>query len=125
MTDKEKLYDTFGELIYTIAMADGEIQEEEVQALHKILDQHPWASQVKWSFNYERGKGNTIDQVYKKVLNICKKIGPSVEYAEMVDIMKKVAESSKGIDKYEQIIIDSFQQDLIDHFNAEIDKLKE
>jgi len=33
--NKEKLYEAFGELIYVVAMADGEIQETEVAALKK------------------------------------------------------------------------------------------
>lgn len=35
--NKEKLYEAFGELIYVVAMADGEIQETEVAALKNAI----------------------------------------------------------------------------------------
>ena len=41
MTDKEKLYETLGELLYAIAKADGVIQAEEKEALEKMFKNHP------------------------------------------------------------------------------------
>ena len=122
MEDKEKLYDAFGELIYAIAMADGEIQDEELTALQEILANHPWASEINWSFNYETKKGDSVDEVYKKVVSYCQHYGPTEEYAEMLDVISKVAEASDGVDFDEEIIIESFQRDLIDYFNKELDK---
>ena len=124
MNDKEKLYDAFGELIYTIAMADGIIQDEELDALQNILENHPWASQISWSFSYESSKGADVDEVYNKVIDFCKHYGPTEEYAEMIDVMKKIADASDGVDFNEEIIIESFQNDLRDHFNTELDKMK-
>ena len=37
MKSIEKLYDAFGELIYVIAMADGEIQKEELKAIKQTF----------------------------------------------------------------------------------------
>ncbi|MBN4072622.1 TerB family tellurite resistance protein [Crocinitomix catalasitica] len=116
MQDKEKLYDAFGELIYAVAMADGIIQDEEIDALNEILNNHPWASNINWSFNYEVKAGIEVDQVYKKVINFCQDYGPTEEYAEMLDVITKIAEASDGVDFSESIIIESFQADLIDHF---------
>ena len=42
MGDKEKLHDTFGELLYAVAMADGVIQEAEENAMKEVLKDHPW-----------------------------------------------------------------------------------
>jgi len=125
MSDKEKLYDAFGELIYAIAMADGVIQEEELDALNEILENHPWASQISWSFQYEAAKEHDVDEVYAKVIDFCKYYGPTQEYAEMVDVMQKIAEASDGVDFNEEIIIESFQNDLTAHFNLELDKMGE
>ena len=66
--NKERLYDAFGELIYALAMVDGLIQPSEIEALAKILKGHPWASQIKWSFNYEVKKGIDINDIYEKAL---------------------------------------------------------
>ena len=66
MADLDKLLEAFGELLYVVAMADGMIQEEEVAALEKVLADHPWASDIKWSFDYERKKGTD-----KTLLFIC------------------------------------------------------
>ena len=122
MKDKEKLYDTFGELIYAIAMADGEIQPTEEAILRKILENHPWASQIKWSFNYEKNRHASVDEVYKKVVSFCQSYGPTAEYAEMLDVITQIAAASDGVDFNEEILIESFRRDLIDYFNDELDK---
>lgn len=116
MQDKEKLYDAFGELIYAVAMADGVVQDEEVDQLNEILNDHPWASNISWSFNYERNAGLSVDEVYKKVISFCQAYGPTREYEEMIDVMMKVADASDGVDFNEEIIIESFRRDLIEHF---------
>ncbi|MCG8575455.1 MAG: TerB family tellurite resistance protein [Flavobacteriales bacterium] len=116
MKDKERLYDAFGELLYAIAMADGVIQEEEMSQLQEILNDHPWASNISWSFNYEVNKGLSVDEVYQKVVSFCQSYGPAHEYAEMLDVMTKIADASAGVDFDESIIIESFEQDLINYF---------
>jgi len=50
MSEKEKLYETLGELLYVIAKADGLIQEEERASLDELLKSHSWAKEIKWSF---------------------------------------------------------------------------
>ena len=37
MTDKEKLYETLGELLYAVALADGIIQKSEKNSLKELL----------------------------------------------------------------------------------------
>lgn len=120
--NKERLYDAFGELIYALAMADGLIQPKEIQALDTILQGHPWASQIKWSFNYEITKGLDLKDVYKKALDTFTQHGQDQEYAYLIDVLQKVAKASDGIDEAEQEIIERFQQDLRDNFIAEMEK---
>ncbi|NVK66305.1 MAG: TerB family tellurite resistance protein, partial [Flavobacteriales bacterium] len=69
MTEQEKLYEVFGELLYAIAKADGIIQPEEKDALGELLQKHAWASEIKWSFNYEASKNSSVEEVYNKVIN--------------------------------------------------------
>jgi len=124
MTDKEELYETLGELIYVVAKADGIIQEKEVDALTKILENHPWASTIQWSFDYEVNRADDIDFVYKKVMDFCYQFGPTPEYHEFIDVMMEIADASDGIDKAEAKVISSFSRDLIDRFNRDIEKIK-
>ncbi len=122
--NKERLYDAFGELIYALAMADGLIQPEEIRALNTILQGHPWASQIKWSFDYEISKGFDLNQVYKKALDTFTQHGQDKEYTYLIDILQKVAKASDGINEAEQEIIERFQKDLKENFVLEMEKRK-
>ncbi|AFM06239.1 Tellurite resistance protein TerB [Bernardetia litoralis DSM 6794] len=122
--NKERLYDAFGELIYTLAMADGLIQAEELQALDRILKGHPWASQIKWSFDYEANKALDLQDVYKKALNTFAEHGQDKEYTYLIDILQEVAKASDRIDTQEQKMIERFQQDLRENFITEMERRK-
>ncbi len=122
-SEKEKMYEIMGELIYAVAKADGIVQEEEVSKLNEILEGHPWASEIRWSFNYEKNRNASVEEVYKKVIDYCKNNGASAEYAEFLDVMKKIAKASHGIDPEEEQIINSFTQDLVERFNVDISKM--
>ena len=123
MSKKEELYETLGELLFVIAKSDGVIQEEEQDALTKILEKHSWASEIKWSFQYESSKNSTVEEVYNKVINACHSYGPTPEYEEFIEAMKLVADASDGIDENESKIINSFSADLIARFQKDIDRL--
>ena len=122
MENKEKLYDAFGELVYVVAMADGIIQPEEKKALHKIIQEHPWASEIEWSFNYEVEKHQDIDYLYKRVLDACHQNGPDPEYQFLIEILETVAQASSHTDD-EKKIIDKFTHELTERFKKDIDKL--
>lgn len=113
---KTELYDAFGELLYVLAKADGEVQKEEKETLKNILNNHSWSKEILWSFDYESGKENDLEDLYKKVLNVCYEIGPNPEYQFMLEVLEAVAESSLGIQEEEQQIIDRFKKDLIEEF---------
>jgi len=120
MTEKEKLYETLGELLFVAAKADGIIQEEEKEALHQLLEDHSYGKEIKWSFNYTANKNPSIEETYKKVIDFCKNYGPAPEYKEFISAMKTIAEASNGIDVSESKIINSFSRDLIERFQKEI-----
>ena len=122
MVTKVELYDAFGELIYALALADGVIQTEEITALEQILGEHEWASEIKWSFNYEKGKGKSLEDAYKKALMICKEYGPSPDYPFLFEVLDKVAAASDGIDTAEQRIIDSFKMELMAKLHKDAEK---
>lgn len=124
MNVNEKLYEAFGELLYVVAMADGVIQPSERATLDEIVKQHPWGSTIQWSFNYEDSKDRNLDYVYQKVLDTCHEIGSHSAYNEMIDLLKKIAIASDGIDRKEQSVINSFSTDLTQRFTNDIEKLK-
>lgn len=120
MIKRERLYDAFGELIYAVAMADGDVQKEEVTALEKLLKSHPWAKEIKWSFNYEHNKNHSIDEAFDHAINICKENGPDPEYKYLLDVMTQVAEAFNGIIPQEQKIIENFKSDLHRRFEQDL-----
>ena len=122
MDQLTQLYDAFGELVYVVAKADGIIQNEEVEALKKVISLHPFAEEITWSFNYELSKNSSVDEVYAKVLDTCHALGPRIEYVKLVQILEYVAKASNGIDKDESQVINKFTNDLTARFKADLDK---
>ena len=110
MTETERLFEVFGELLYAIAMADGVIQKEELSALEEIVENHPWSTPIKWSFEYEKSKAKNLDEVYNKVINFCHQHGPSPHYTDFISAMEKVAAAANGIESSESDMIQSFQR---------------
>ena len=122
MSNKEKLYDAFGELVYVVAMTDGIIQSEEKQALHEIIAGNPWARGIEWSFNYEVNRHQDIDYLYNKVLDYCHRNGPDPEYKFLIEVLEAVARASSNIDDEKQVI-DKFTFELTERFKKDIDRL--
>jgi len=123
MTSIQKLYDAFGELIYVIAMADGKVQEEEVLALEKKLADHPWGESIKWSFDYEMKKSNSIDDLYRKVVSYCEEHGPTEDYVFLLEVMEEVANAHEGKGEKEQEVLDNFVRHLTDKFKSDIARI--
>ena len=117
--NKERLYEAFGELIYVLALADGNIQNVEKEALEQLVKAHPLGADLKWSFDYEVKKESNAKDIYQKVLNTCQAYGPTKDYLLLIDLLEKVATASNGIDSEEQSVIDSFQHDLITRFKVD------
>ena len=91
MREEGKLYETMGELLYAVAKADGLVQKEESHVLQELFKDHKWKDEINWSFNYEMGKQNSVEEVYSKVITVCHRIGPSPIYREFIDAMTLVA----------------------------------
>jgi len=123
MKSTEKLIDAFGELIYVLAMSDGAIQDEELEALNKKLADHKWGKDIKWSFDYEVEKNNPIDDLYKKVILYCEQHGPAEEYDFLFNVLEDVANASNGIEDAERKVMDTFKSDLLVKFKADIKRI--
>lgn len=124
MSAKDRLYDALGEIAYAIAKTDGLIDNDEISKLTDILENHKWASNIKWSFNYEWLRDEDAELIYQKAMIRCKDYGPSEEYIEFIDLMNQIAGASNGVDSNEQKMINSFSIDLIKQFQSDIDKIK-
>ena len=68
MASETRLSDAYGELLYAIALADGIIQDSEVNIIKEVLKNHRWGQEVLWSFNYETEKKNDPKESYEKAL---------------------------------------------------------
>ncbi|MBC8342604.1 MAG: TerB family tellurite resistance protein [Bacteroidetes bacterium] len=124
MIKRERLYDAFGDLIYAIALADGQIQNVEVEVLSKILEGYKGATDIRWSFDYNRIKGKSVEETYQRAIEVCKENGPDPEYPFLIELMVKVAKAYKGIVPSEQIILEKFATDLKAKFTSDLEKLK-
>jgi uncharacterized tellurite resistance protein B-like protein len=122
MKNKEKLYESFGELIYVVAMADGTIQKEELEVIEKKLSLHPWGKEIKWSFDYEVEKRGDMEALYEKVIAHCETLGPDREYEFLIEVLEDVARASDGIDENEEAVINAVK-DLAKRFRGEIDRI--
>ncbi len=125
MVSRDRLYQTFGELLYVIAMTDGVIQKEEFETLEEILKGHPMGKDIKWSFDYENENQNDVETLYKKVIEVFSDHGPDEEYDVMIYALTKIAEASKGISANEEEIITNFSKELLERFKNDIEKIKE
>jgi len=126
MVSKERLIDAFGELIYALAFADGVVDQKEIQTLHDILENHPWASGIEWSFQYEAEHKSSVAAAYEKALQTFKEYGPAPEYKYLLEILEAVAMASKGKHQKEEKIIQDFQNELVEQFlkDLELHRLK-
>ncbi len=125
MVSRDRLYQTFGELLYVIAMSDGIIQKEEVETLEEILKAHPKGKDIQWSFEYENDQQSDVESLYKKVIEVFSDNGPDQEYDFMIYALTKIAEAGKGIQPKEEKVITNFSKDLLERFKQDIEKIKE
>ena len=125
MVSKHRLYQTFGELLYVVAMSDGVIQKEEVETLDEILKAHPKSKEIQWSFFYEQGQNNDIELLYKNVIEVFTDHGPDEEYDFIVFALEKLAEASDGISKEEDKIIKNFSKELLARFKSDIENIQQ
>jgi uncharacterized tellurite resistance protein B-like protein len=125
MVSRDRIYQTFGELLYVIAMSDGVIQKKEIETLEDILEGHPKAKEIKWSFDYENENQNDVETLYKKIIEVFSDNGPDEEYDFMIYALAKIADASEGMNTNEEKLITNFSRDLLKRFKNDIEKIKE
>lgn len=114
------MYQTFGELLYLVAIADNVISKEEINRLNMILKDHPEAEHVKWSFNYEMANKNSIDILYKRIIETYADNGPDEAYEFFINSLEQLAKADGIVNSKEQNLINKFSEDLLIRFKATI-----
>jgi tellurite resistance protein len=120
MTDKNALYETLGELLYVIAMADGVIQKEEKEAIADIFRDHKWAMDIVWSFKVEELKNSNLEEVYDRAIKFCRAYGPAQEYSEFLEAMELIAQAAGGVDANEEKRLKLFAMDIKHRFELDM-----
>jgi len=122
MVSEAKLRDAFGEIIYAVAIADGLIQEEEINVINEKLANYDWGEDAKWSFHWERKKETKLKEAYLKALETLKENGPHPNYYELIEILEDVAKASDGFERKEGQVISIFNKSLKAHFMEYLDE---
>jgi len=120
MITRHRLYQTFGELLYLVAIADGVISKEETDELNIILKDHSELENIKWSFNYEMDNNTSVDLLYKRIIETYTDNGPDEAYEFFIKSLEQLAKADGVVDKSEQDLINKFSSDLLVRFKATI-----
>ena len=116
---KEDIFMAIGQLAFSIAKADGEVQAEEKEALKNIMRanfNHEEAEQaLSWVEWLDKKNQDTIEEAYQYSMLYFRQ---NKQYLtqdlkqKFVNIIEQVADSSDGISSDEQAIIDKFKTDI-------------
>jgi len=109
MISRHRLYQTFGELLYLVAIADGVISKAETDELNIILKDHQELDAIKWSFNYEVANSSSVDLLYKRIIEA---------YDFFIKSLEQLAKVDGVVVKSEQDLINKFSSDLLARFKA-------
>lgn len=118
MVQRQQLYTAFGQLIYALAKADGEVQQEELEQINKLLITHQWSNDILWSFNTECSKKALSDTTLAKSIAIFREYGPYYEYPYFFHVIEEIAKAYDGIVKEEQQVLDELREVLLVELKA-------
>ena len=117
ITPDEKIQKAFGQVIYAVAMMDGEVQQVEIDVLKKVIADHEWGNQVVSSFEEEHGLNADPNIVFLKAMKVFRAHGPSKHYNFFIDLLEKIAHAHDGIIPEERKLIDRFREGLLGNLN--------
>lgn len=105
----KEILDVFGRILYAMAMADGEVQEAEVQALHDVIKKNPWAKQVSLSFDLARHLDMDPWIMFLKNMRIFRTQAVDEHYPYFVELLEKIALAHEGIVPEERAMLEKFR----------------
>lgn len=100
--------DVFGKILYALAMADGDVQEEELKELKKIVREDEWAKEIELSFNEALDLQMDPKIVFYKNIRIFNTLQTEEYMPYFVNLMKRIAEAYDGIVPEEKSLIMHF-----------------
>ena len=100
--------DVFGKILYAVAMADGEVQQEELDELKRIVEEDNWAKEIELSFNEALGLQMDPKIVFYKNIRIFKTLETEEYIPYFINLMERIAEAYDGIIPEEKELITTF-----------------
>ncbi|MBX2842355.1 MAG: hypothetical protein KTR26_11320 [Flammeovirgaceae bacterium] len=90
MVNKEKIYESFGELIFAVLRIDGIVRKEQKEKIELILNKFEFGDQVLWSFTYENNHKKKWEEIENNSLEHFLEFGPSKDYQIFFDIFEEM-----------------------------------
>jgi len=119
---KENIHRAMGSLAYSIAMADGEVQSQELDIIRKLAQKefelaetdNEWINKM---FEQLSTSKITVDDAYNYAIDVLESNRYDYDFDEgmkhkCINFMKKVADSFSEISHVEVSIINRFEQDM-------------
>lgn len=118
MSENIVLVQALAELAYSIALADGELEEKEKVAFNEIIESElgksAWSAKNRFAILEERISPN-IEQTYKFALFAIKTNKKDFEEGlkqKYINVIERVAGSVEGLRQEERDIINRFKKDI-------------
>jgi uncharacterized tellurite resistance protein B-like protein len=119
---KENIHRAMGSLAYAIAMADGEVQSQEIDIIRKLAQQefelettdNEW---INTMFDQLSKSKITLDDAYNYAIDVLESNRHDYDFDEgmkhkCINFMKKIADSFSEISDEEGSIINRFEKDM-------------
>lgn len=107
MDTKNKVYEAFAELIYSVVMADGEIKEPEKTTITTIAGSHPIAQNIQ-RYLASNSKDTSIAQSFLHTIDVCKEHGNDPEYPFLLNMIVEISKVSEGIENDDEGLFGEF-----------------
>ena len=118
MSENIVLVQALAELAYSIALADGELEESEKKAFNEIIDSElgksAWSAKNRFAILEERIAPN-IEQSYKFAMFAIKTnkqdFSPELKQ-KFINVIQRIGESVEGLRSEEKELIERFKKDI-------------
>lgn len=105
---KEVLH-VFGKILYSLAMADGKIQEAELRTLRKLVAKNEWAKEIEFSFTEAMEHNMDPHISFLKNMRIFSSRELNQHFPFFLALMESLAEAHKGMSPAEVSLIEEFK----------------
>ena len=125
MDGRQRLYYALGQLSYAVALADGKIQKEETDKLHEIIQKASEHINSDYDiaeivFTLQSRDHTSLEKSYEwamEEIKLCKHYFKPQLRNDFYYILEAIANSSDGVEKHEERLLDKIQNDIEDIFD--------